>query len=73
MRIAPEKVIAVLVAVAILAILGIAGQLSYHDELQERATYCQMVREGAWPDYRHIYARECRGKARPSTGTGRGS
>ena len=42
-----------------LAILGIAGNMSYHDERVERNFYCEMVKAGAWPDYKHIYAAEC--------------
>jgi len=68
-----KRLTAFLVLALIAIIYAIAGQLSYNDAIRERGTYCQMVREGAWPDYRGTYRRECRGNPSPSTGTGRGS
>jgi len=35
---------------------------------EAQATYCHRVASGAWPDYRHTYAKECRatfGTAKP--------
>jgi len=40
-------------------LLGIASEWSYQDELAERGIYCDMVKQGKWPDYRAIYATEC--------------
>ncbi len=38
---------------------AIAGHFGYKDELKERDVYCNMVKQGAWPDYKKIYKTEC--------------
>jgi hypothetical protein len=35
----------------------------------EQAQYCQMVKEGLWPDYNKSYAKECPGGATHRNGT----
>jgi len=46
----------VLVALAFLSV----GSFDYQDELDELEYYCSMVREGAWPDYKEIFEKECK-------------
>jgi len=36
--------------------------MDYEDELAERELYCDMVKEGKWPDYKGIAERECEAK-----------
>lgn len=36
--------------------------MDYEDELAERELYCDMVKEGKWPDYKGIADRECEAK-----------
>ena len=36
--------------------------MDYEDELAERELYCDMVKEGKWPDYKGIAERECKAK-----------
>lgn len=31
----------------------------YDDQKADQARYCEMVREGVWPDYRETFAEEC--------------
>ena len=44
---------------ALLGLFGLAGAMDYEDQQAEQAHYCEMVREGLWPDYRGTYRREC--------------
>lgn len=30
------------------------------DVVQEAQTYCQMVHQGKWPDFHHVYAQQCK-------------
>lgn len=39
--------------------IGVAMNMSYEDELQEQAYYCEMVGSGAWGDYKGIYKEVC--------------
>ena len=41
---------------------GTVGTMDYEDELAERELYCDMVKEGKWPDYKGIAERECEAK-----------
>lgn len=60
------------VTIIAITLLGIAEQMDRQDELLERAHYCSMVREHlrdpryGWPDYRGIYADECRRAGDPA-------
>jgi hypothetical protein len=47
------------VALILLAILGLFGEMDRKDALEERAQYCSMVQQRLWPDYRHIAKKEC--------------
>jgi len=38
------------------------SKMDYEDELAERELYCDMVKEGKWPDYKGIAERECEAK-----------
>lgn len=44
--------------VAVVALLYL-GKLSLDELHEEHATYCSMVKQGLWPDYQHIYKKEC--------------
>ena len=46
-------------AISILC-LGVAGASDYNDELEYQKQYCQMVKDGLWPDYQETYDSECR-------------
>lgn len=52
------KTVAVLLA--LLALFGLVGAMDYEDQQAEQENYCEMVREGLWPDYRGTYRAECR-------------
>ena len=45
---------------ALLGLFGLAGAMDYEDQQAEQEHYCEMVREGLWPDYRGTYRAECR-------------
>lgn len=40
--------------------LGVVGTFDMQAEQEEADLYCQMVEEGAWPDYKGTYERDCR-------------
>lgn len=40
-------------------VLLFVGTMDYQDAERERAHYCDMMRSGAWPDYREIFEEEC--------------
>jgi hypothetical protein len=37
----------------------VAGSLDYEDAQNSRSTYCGMVRDGSWPDYKKTFQSEC--------------
>jgi hypothetical protein len=41
-----------LTAVLLALLMGIVGSMVAEDEQQAKANYCQMVKDGLWPDYR---------------------
>lgn len=45
--------------VILLLLIGIVGNMDYHDEVAEADIYCQNVAEGVWPDYNGTYDKEC--------------
>lgn len=45
---------------ALVLLFGLAGHMDYEDQQAEQARYCEMVKEGFWPDYRGTYRDECR-------------
>ena len=52
------------VAYAIYILLGIAAyslvsNMDFEDALNQERHYCQMVREGVWPDYQENYDEVC--------------
>ena len=49
----------VLIAVAVVALFGIAGHFDYEDAKQEEISYCENVKSGVWPDYEGTYVSEC--------------
>ena len=50
-----------LISVALFLFLAVST-MDYEDELAERELYCDMVKEGKWPDYKGIAKRECEAK-----------
>ena len=46
-------------AACLLFALGIAGKADAIDAEQAAALYCDMVKAGAWPDYKGIYDALC--------------
>lgn len=45
-----------------LAIVGISDKQTLDDQTRE---YCNMVRDGLWPDYKETFKAECGGKNPP--------
>lgn len=48
--------IGIIIAVVL---FGIVGRMDYEDELKSQAHYCEMVSEGAWPDFKGIFEESC--------------
>jgi hypothetical protein len=38
----------------ILVAIVLVGTMGYEDAVQEESTYCDMVKQGAWPDYKGV-------------------
>lgn len=53
------RLLTVLAAAAVVLALGYAGKLSLDEARQDQATYCSMVKQKLWPDFRHTYKEEC--------------
>jgi hypothetical protein len=47
-----------LAIIAVAAVLG-AGALDLQDVHADHSRYCSMVKQGLWPDFKHIYKTEC--------------
>lgn len=47
-----------LAIIAIASVLG-AGVLDLQDVRADHSRYCSMVKQGLWPDFKHIYKTEC--------------
>jgi len=41
-----------LAAILMALILGVVGSMTMDDEQKEQDHYCQMVKEGLWPEFR---------------------
>ena len=41
-----------LAAILMALILGVVGSMTMEDEQKEQDQYCQMVKEGLWPEFR---------------------
>lgn len=48
-----------LVALAVVVLLAIAGNMDYADAVREHAHYCARVADGTWPDYKKTFDEEC--------------
>ncbi len=48
-----------LIALAVVAAIGIVGNMDYKDEVREVVAYCDNVKAGVWPDYNGTYKTEC--------------
>jgi hypothetical protein len=53
-----RAVLAVLVAAGVALAMGAVWP--DHSAEQEATRYCQMVHDGAWPDYDRVYTAQCR-------------
>lgn len=53
----PEHFLA-LIAV-IIASMFLVGTSEYEDALADQQIYCKNVSDGAWPDYKGVYAEAC--------------
>lgn len=49
----------ILIAGCILALYTVGSTMEFHDEQLEADHYCDMVEQGAWPDYRGTFDEEC--------------
>lgn len=49
----------VLAVLAIVAAIGIVGNMDYKDEIRQQIAYCENVKAGVWPDYDGTYKTEC--------------
>lgn len=47
-----EKLKVASVLALIFGAYGLMGTLDYEEELRQEQHYCQMVRDGAWPNYK---------------------
>jgi hypothetical protein len=52
--------LAILVIMIVTVMLMYVGNAEYEDEKAEEETYCQMVKEGFWPDYNGNYKELCK-------------
>jgi hypothetical protein len=39
---------------ALLLMLGVAGRLDFESAMADQAHYCEMVRDGAWPNFKKL-------------------
>ena len=44
----------------LVGLLAIAGKLEQQSTVKDQSQYCQMVKEGNWPDYKATFEKECR-------------
>jgi hypothetical protein len=58
-----RRIVFVFVALIILAIIGLIGDMDRIDAKRDLQHYCQMVSDKAWPDYRHLAASDCKLRA----------
>lgn len=49
-------------ALLVAGILFTIGHAGMEAALEEQRTYCAMVKEGTWPDYKGTYAEVCNGQ-----------
>jgi hypothetical protein len=52
--------LSILVIMIVTVMLMYVGQADYEAEQAEEETYCQMVKEGFWPDYQNNYKELCK-------------
>lgn len=48
-----------LIALAVVVVIGIVGNMDYEDAVREQLSYCDNVKAGVWPDYDGTYKTEC--------------
>lgn len=52
----------ILLAFLACTLVGVIGRMDMQDAQAAQDQYCDMVAEGAWPDYRGDYERVCAGR-----------
>ncbi len=52
--------LSILVIMIVTVMMIYVGQADYEAEKAEEETYCQMVKEGFWPDYNGNYKEMCK-------------
>ena len=40
-------------------IYAFASESDYQEAVRSHRVYCEMVKDGVWPDYKGIYGKEC--------------
>jgi hypothetical protein len=50
----PNRIGVIAVAIILFCLLGIAGHVEYEDEMKQEAFYCDMVKQGHWPNYKEL-------------------
>lgn len=48
-----------LIALAVVVVIGVVGNMDYEDTVREQLSYCENVKAGVWPDYDSTYKTEC--------------
>ena len=51
------------IALLLIVAFGIVGQMDYEDAIEQDKHYCDMVREGHWPNFKPEI--ECKGVDQP--------
>lgn len=59
------KVFVGVLATLVVVLVGIAGALTYDDQVRTIEEYCEMVDIGAWPDFKERFKLDCGGSNPP--------
>jgi hypothetical protein len=54
-----KQVVGGFIVLVLLAVYGVFGRLDADDAERQQAEYCSMVAHHYWPDYKHVYKKEC--------------
>jgi len=58
MRLSDLKFI-ICAGLTLLVLVCIVSSMDYNDQLASQELYCEMVRSGAWPDFKGLYDEIC--------------
>lgn len=67
-----KRLKAIISIILVIAILLIVSTMDYQDEVMEQKHYCEMVREGYWPDYKENYNEVCKPESTEKTASKKG-